>query len=458
MKNLTLFNNTPADILSKAPSQVVIGSLFLFYCTMSWTGYSPVHSADEARYLMFAQNLSEGYYSPTASINIWNGPGYPIVLLALVSWGKKAMILLNPLFMIAGIYLFFRTLLQLDYSKFMAILFSTILGLFPFMFDDLPLLMSECFSFFLVCSILFYSERFYQSNTLLNLIILSILLTLLALTKILFMYVLLAGVLLGFTLLFFRIPSGKDLAKVGTLSLLFFSPWLLYTYQLTDQAFYPSNAGGMSLYWMSNPVEQEYGDWHSLQLTRPWMEEEQWKMVFEEGIKENHHDFLKSIEPLGPIAKDLAFKEKAIQNIVTHPAKFTKNIIYNMGRLWFGVPFSYYPQKPFLLLRIFYMSFFFVFFVLSVLVRTYKGWWTFKNSNIATLFIIYLGLSSLLSAYPRMLDIVFPFIFLFILQTISTILNTQKDNNMLDSLDLDHLLREENITTPVLHPLAPDES
>ena len=165
MKNLTLFNNTPADILSKTASQVVIfGSLFLFYCTMSWTGYSPVHSADEARYLMFAQNLSEGYYSPTASINIWNGPGYPIVLVTLVSWGKKTMILLNPLFMIAGIYLFFRTLLQLDYSKFMAILFSTILGLYPFMFDDLPLLMSECFSFFLVCSILFYSERFYQQS------------------------------------------------------------------------------------------------------------------------------------------------------------------------------------------------------------------------------------------------------------------------------------------------------
>ena len=36
---------------------------------------------DEGRYLAFAHNLLNGFYSPPApEINLWNGPGYPLLI------------------------------------------------------------------------------------------------------------------------------------------------------------------------------------------------------------------------------------------------------------------------------------------------------------------------------------------------------------------------------------------
>jgi len=40
---------------------------------------------DESRYLMFAENITRGYYSqPPPNISLWNGPGYPLLLVPFV--------------------------------------------------------------------------------------------------------------------------------------------------------------------------------------------------------------------------------------------------------------------------------------------------------------------------------------------------------------------------------------
>ena len=46
------------------------------------------HQGDEERYLMFANNLVNGFYSPPApDINLTNGPGWPIILMPFIALG-----------------------------------------------------------------------------------------------------------------------------------------------------------------------------------------------------------------------------------------------------------------------------------------------------------------------------------------------------------------------------------
>ena len=50
------------------------------------------HQGDEERYLMFADNLVHGFYSPPApDINLTNGPGWPIILAPFVALGLPLM-------------------------------------------------------------------------------------------------------------------------------------------------------------------------------------------------------------------------------------------------------------------------------------------------------------------------------------------------------------------------------
>lgn len=59
--------------------------------------------------------------------------------------------------------------------------------------------------------------------------------------------------------------SALYLSLVCGLALLICSPYLVYTYALTGKIFYWGNSGGLSLYWMSSPHPQEFGDWHNPQ-------------------------------------------------------------------------------------------------------------------------------------------------------------------------------------------------
>ena len=45
-----------------------------------------VGSGDDGRYLSFANNLLNGFYSlPKPNINLWNGPGYPLYLVPFLA-------------------------------------------------------------------------------------------------------------------------------------------------------------------------------------------------------------------------------------------------------------------------------------------------------------------------------------------------------------------------------------
>ena len=73
---------------------------------------------------------------------------------------------------------------------------------------------------------------------------------------------------------------------VASIALAVCVPYLYRNYSLTGRVFYWAQSGGLSLYWMSSPMGEEYGDW--LTGTKPWLGG-YWRA-------EKHHEFLEGLQ------------------------------------------------------------------------------------------------------------------------------------------------------------------
>jgi len=112
---------------------------------------------------------------------------------------------------------------------------------------------------------------------------------------------------------------------------------------------------------------------------------------------------------------DDEFKKIAIRNIKANPVKYLRNCMSNVSRLLFGIPFSYFFQQEKTLIRIPPNSIIAVLMFFSM-IPTFIYW---KRITVALqyLFIIsfiYLGLSTLVSAYPRQFYVLVPVLLLWI--------------------------------------------
>lgn len=362
---------------------------------------------DESEYVKAAQRLSQGYYSPHDDIKLWWGPGYPIVLLPIVFLKLPLLTakLLNAFFFFGAVLYFYNTL-RLYIQKTHATIFAFLMGLYPPMMRLIHSLYSETLASFLICGFMFhFCKRQKESkSSWFHLLTASIYLGYLALTKIIFGYVILIG-LLSFFLLYVwqRKDKFKKTAGVYFLALMLCLPWLLYTYSLTGKVFYWGTSGGMSLYWMSSPNENEWGSWFS-----------------EDDVQERpelaqHREFFNKISGLSQVEVDNAFKKQAIYNITHHPGKYFINWIANIGRLLFSYPFSYTQHS---LTTYFYLipnMFIFVTFILSiypVIVR----WKSIPFEIYALLYIslIAFGGLSLVSGFDRYFRPLVPILLLWL--------------------------------------------
>ncbi|NOZ70175.1 MAG: hypothetical protein GXP46_13255 [Deferribacteres bacterium] len=298
--------------------------------------------ADESHYVMFATNLSHGYYSPRDDVNLWYGPGYPLVLLpfVLLNLPWLAAKLLNPLFLFMAVVYFHRTL-RLYMRERQSLFFSYALGLYYPFLRYIYYLMTETLAVFLVCGFIFHFCKLYHDgkrSSRLHLPAASFYLGYLALTKVFFGYVIMTGLLLFLCLYLLYLWKKKDMIRkslaVYLLALFFCTPYLLYTYSLTGKIFYWGDSGGMSLYWMSTPYENELGDWQ-------WMG----SMLEHPDVYKKQMEFDRRLSKLPRVQRDEAYKRQAVKNIVNHPLKYFKNWLANIGRLLFNYPYSYTSQK-----------------------------------------------------------------------------------------------------------------
>ena len=391
-------------------------SPFLFIYLMICILFSKnVFVDDEGRYVMFANNLLNGFYSPAyPNINLWNGPGYPVLIAPFLFFKFPfiALKLLNPILLYFSLIISYKTF-SIYSSKKSSFFYTILLGLYFPIFEMIPLILTESLAWFLISLVCFLFIKIYKQKTFSwKLTFLSAFsIAYLAMTKVIFGYVIL--LMLFVSIFMFLLPIFRSSAKKSTLifliSFVFCLPWLLYTYSLTNKPFYWTNSGSMSLYTMSSPYANELGDWTNSKILQ---------------LNPNHKVFMDSISKLKPLEKDEAYKTAAIENIKSHPKKYLSNWIANVGRLLFSYPYSNKEQNIKSYFTIIPNMFVIVIIVLTFAVSIVHYKKFPEGLILLFLFIlIYLFGSTLVSAYRRMFYITMPFWFFFISYVFNNIIS-----------------------------------
>jgi hypothetical protein len=132
----------------------------------------------------------------------------------------------------------------------------------------------------------------------------------------------------------------KKSVVVFSLALVVTLPWLIYTWSLTGRVFYWGNAGGTTVYWISNPNEGEYGEWFNTQLEPNGSIDGNLPGAHEK-LEANHRHIINEIIRHKGVERDDAYKRKGFENIRNHPGKYVGDVLANVSRLLFNYPQSY---------------------------------------------------------------------------------------------------------------------
>jgi hypothetical protein len=360
--------------MSHPVAAVALLPWLVFYLFLVLSTASPGPQKDEITYRLYANNLLNAEYAPEGTEFLWAGPGYPLFLAPLLA-GENVVGSSNisqvgqgitPILaaQIANAFLLYLAIFNLYVAVRRhtppKIAWGASLGLALFwpIYDWIEFTMSEVFTVFLI-SALVNSASYYFTTS--NRIILSFILTAvlgawLALTKVMFGYVLMSCLLLSLVLWLCGSRTAGRCAQLTMLALLFCAPYLAYTQQLTGKPFLWGTSGGMQLYWMSSPFEQNRGDWinyiqsarKDASLNNPVIR--QHGALFSEALE--YKGFYQS-EPWGQMIKrlgvkqDAMFKTAAWQNIISHPIKYLHNWRDNIGRLMWDAPYSFRKSHSF---------------------------------------------------------------------------------------------------------------
>jgi hypothetical protein len=416
-----LWANTKANLQGSALGKKLMGSPYLLYFPfLLYSVWLIIHDrlpglhADEIRYVELAKNLIHGYYSPfPENINLWNGPGYPILLMPFAALHVPLVYatLINALFHYLSL-VFVHQSLSLVANKKIALVGGLLLAIYPNALSVLPLLYTEAFTSFLVSALIYSVTLYYIKKSNKYLLIAGGLLGYLTLTKIILGYVIVICLAICLGMLLFK-KTRNYYVKSATLLLIAFAvtvPYLAYTYYITGKVFYWGNSGGMSLYWMSTPFEREYGDWKI-----PSLKNTQYPYIFKSKetaalLRKNHIKEMNFIlNKHNAIEQDALFKQIAFQNIKAHPLKFATNYYYNVSRMLFNFPYSYAYQDSAIIGNIIRGSLMLWASLLGMVLTIYN--WRkviYPVKFILLVTGVYLLLSGALSAYPRQLDVVVP--------------------------------------------------
>jgi hypothetical protein len=364
--------------------------------------------SDAGRYLWFAENLTNGYYSPETKINLWSGPGYPLALVPVAAFDLPHAVAgaMNAGFMFLAVLYFFFTARRYMGGR-AATVASYFLGLWPPILRTIPLILTEPLAVLAACGFAFHLSSMHRegTGTRMHVVLAAAYLGYLALTRVIVGYVIpvtLAVLLIVY--LIRRYPRLRRDLICCCLALAFCLPYLYYTYSLTGKVYYWGTSGGMSLYWMSSPYKGELGDWHTMRAT-----------ARDPALSENHSRFFSGLGGLSSVERDDALKQRAIQNIKSHPGKYARNWVANVGRLLFGYPRTQTTPKLRNLIDVVPGMFLTVAAVLLIY-PTLRGRGLVPHEIwILLLFgVVYFAESSLVSALHRFMLPIVPFCFLWI--------------------------------------------
>lgn len=389
--------------------------LFILYCVVFFSlAKGSLDFGDELRYATYAENLTKGFYAPSDTRALPNGPGYPLLLTPFaffgVPWYWAKM--LNPVFMFLAVC-FIYSAIRNYMSEKTALFFSYLFGLYPPFFAELWFLLTEPFALMLVSLFALLTIKWYESSKHRSMLFAAVTLALIALTKVFFGYV--TSTVLLLSLAFSRwSQTFRKTLPIYFIALLLCVPYLLYTYSITGKFFCWANWGGYVLYWNYTSGPDEIGGWKSPQdvATRPELA--------------HHRPFFEKLQGLDCVERDRLMKKKAIENILNNPRKAALNYVCNLGRLFLNFPFSYKYQHPRTLLYLVPNSLVLgaILFSLYPLIKL-RGYLPTAIVHACIVSVVYVAGHSLLLAGARYLCTIMPFIFIILTYTATNLLRIQ---------------------------------
>jgi hypothetical protein len=364
-------------------------------------------SSDEVSYVAYAERLTHGSYSGRGTdVDLWFGPGLPLLLtpLAAVDAPIELMRAVGALLLVAGVGLFY-VLLRKTVSPRAALLGTVALGLYWPLLTLLPTIHSEIPALVAVILFMLSVTSDLTRPRAWTLLGAAASLAYLAVTRVVFGWALIVVLVLAL-IVFLAIRSSecKRLALISACALVLSSPWLVYTYDVTGKPFYWATSGGLSLYWMSSPYPEEYGDWHS--------EDE----VFTNPGLADHRAFFKRLSGLNQVEFDEKVREEAIRQIRRDPQEYVENVAANVSRLWFSTPFSYTPQKLSTTFYIVPAAFLLVGLLAGSIVVARSRPRPPGSAAFAIMLVAGIGVQALLAGYTRMLFPLLPIMLWFVVQ------------------------------------------
>jgi len=381
------------------------------------------HRGDEERYIMFAHNLTNGFYSPQPPhVNLTNGPGWPLILVPFIALGLPliCITITNAFFYYLSIIFLYKALKETVSMK-TTLIFSFFWACYYVAFQNLPFTHTETFTYLLITMFIYtfikafkaVDKKAVKKYTLLAGLILG--------------YIILTKVAFGFVLIFTVIGTvlvwltnrraatyrrGMFIALIGLATV---APYMFYIYQLTGRVLFWSTNAGASLYWGSTPYKGEYGDW-KLELKQGPEEMGNYNIPGAGDTLIAHHkkDYDEILKYDG-MEQDDAFKRMAINNIKNHPLKYLQNCVLNVGRLIFHYPFSHAIQRPKILL-VFPINGIILTLMLFSLIPTFRNWRRLPYPlRFMLIFIfMYLGISTMVTALVRMFTVAVPVLLFWI--------------------------------------------
>lgn len=422
-------------IKERSPFVLFLPLLFLYILYVCYF-HTDEMEGDEARYLEFAENLLHGFYSPPyPAINLINGPGYPIVLIpfVLLKLPLICITLFNAVLHYLSVVFLFKAV-QFFSAYRTACIAALCWGFNILAYQEMSCILTEGLTLFLTTLFSYHIIKMYASTTFSYrlLCLTGFIFGFLILTKVIFAYVLLILILCaGLHYLIYR-QSTKRIKLVWILTAAFVTilPYIAYTYSLTGKIFYLSSEGGKVFYWMTSLDPHEYGDWNNNYFTANCVNKNEFCNA---ALIAKHHsaDIARINDTKSVIETDSLFKAMAIANIKSDPVKYIQNWFANIGRMLFGFPASYYFQSPKTLVRIYIHSVLLLALVYSSIVSMVKWKKTPLEIKILIGFsMLYLGLSSLVSAYPRQLNVVVPVLLIWITYIIKNTIKIDLKTNL----------------------------
>jgi 4-amino-4-deoxy-L-arabinose transferase-like glycosyltransferase len=397
---------------------LLFSPFLVFFAIIVFKFHTDAFEGDESRYYQFAANLLNGFYSPPApNINLWNGPGYPMVLMPFVALGLPliSITLLNALLHYLSIVLLFKSAKRYtSYRK--ALIVGICWGLYYTTYIQLPEMYTESLMYFLITLFIWSITKAFQDDNRKYTLLSGLIAGYIVLTKILFGYVIL--LMLAVCLMLWLAKKGKEYrisCQILGIAFLVFLPWLVYTYSLTKKPLYFGNSGGVLLYWMSTPHEGELGDWKEPDLTTKYKAGTPVPSNGNAMLKKNHQESHSEIFKHTGVERDEAYKRIAVENIKQNPTKFIKNWIANIGRLLFDFPNTYVFQNTNQLFKL-PPNTSTVFLSILCLIPTLLNWRKipFQIRFLLMFALIYLAPTTLLSAYSRFFTVIVPILLVWI--------------------------------------------